>query len=278
MYRYAHLRHAAALVPVLLLAQCASSAVSSVETDVAKSLISDDQEKQIGLEVKQELETKQHVRYLEDPVVTGYVRGVAGRILTFAMKDRPGLTWNVNVIDDPKTVNAFATPGGFLYVYTGLLLAANNEAELAGVMGHESGHVVAHHSARQIVEANGLEAVTALALGENPGLLAQLAAAVATKGALLAHSRTEEDEADTYGARYAATAGYDPHALITFFEKLQALYGSTSGISTWLSDHPATDQRIAHIKAYIAEHGLKGSDLGAERFAPIKARLQARRP
>ena len=73
-------------------------------------------------------------------------------------RDRPEVNWQINVIDDSKTVNAFATPGGYLYVYSGLIMAADNEAELAGVMAHETGHVVARHSARQMVDAYGLSA------------------------------------------------------------------------------------------------------------------------
>ena len=206
----------------------------------------------------------------------GYVAGVAERVLVFARKERPGITWTVRVIDEPKTINAFATPGGYLYVYTGLLLLAENEAELAGVMGHESGHVVARHSARNMIDSYGLQAVAALALGKNPGLLAELAATVAAGGALLAHSRTDEDEADEFGARYASMASYDPHGLVTFFDRLRAKVGDTSGITTWLSDHPSTADRIGHINAFIIDRELYGKDLGLTRFNPIQQRIAAR--
>lgn len=267
---------ACTLTPLAALStSCASaaSAYRSAETTAAKLLISTEQESQLGLQVKQELEQKQNVKYLADPVVVNYVREVAGRVLEFAKKDRADVKWEVNVIDDPKTVNAFATPGGYLYVYTGLLQLADNEAELAGVMGHEAGHVVARHSARQMVNAYGLEAVTSMALGKNPNLLAQLGATVAAKGALLAHSRSDEDEADEYGARYSSQAGYDPHGITTFFEKLKATEGSTSKIMVWLSDHPATADRISRIKRYITEKGLGGSDLGQQRFEAVRRRL-----
>lgn len=257
---------------------CATSELSKAETVAAKIFISDEQEKQIGLQVAAELEQKQKIRYLDDQVVSDYVRGVAERILASARRDRPGVEWQVHVIDDAKTVNAFATPGGFVYVYTGLLLAAADESELAGVLAHESGHVVARHSARQIVDAYGLEAVTALALGKNPGLLGKLASTIAVKGALLAHSRSEESEADEYGARYTSAAGCDPHGLVRFFEKLMAKEGHAPAVLTWLSDHPATTDRIARVNRYIDEHKLDGHDRGEERFAPIKQRLEARAP
>ena len=255
------------------LAACSSAQRASLETAAAKALVSDDEEKQLGLQVKQELEQQQHVKYLSDPAVNSYVQGVINRILPSAKKDRPNQNWELHVIDDMKTVNAFATPGGYIYVYSGLLAEAGNEAELAGVLSHESGHVVARHSARQMVDAYGLEAVLGLALGKNPGLVQQLATGVAAKGAMLANSRSDETEADEYGARYASAAGYDPHGLVTFFQKLLKQQGSESKLLTFLSDHPATSDRIQHIEAFIRENHLSGSDLGAERLAPIKQRL-----
>lgn len=254
---------------------CATIGLGGVETAAANAMVSDDQESQLGLQVKSDLETKEGIKYVADAQVAEYVRGVANKILVHAQKDRETVKWTVNVIDDPKTVNAFATPGGYLYVYTGLLLLADNEAQLAGVMGHEAGHVVARHSARQMVNQFGLQAVASLALGQNPGLLSQLGAAVVAKGTMLAHSRSHEDEADEYGARYASLAGYDPRALSTFFDKLRQKMGDTSGISTWLSDHPSSADRIAHIEAYSKQNGLNGKDIGADRFAAIKAKVAA---
>lgn len=246
---------------------------AKVETAAAKLLISDEQETQLGLQVREQLK-QQHVKFLEDPQVVQYVTGVANRITGLASKDRPDVKWQVSVIDDPKTVNAFATPGGFIYVYTGLLAAADNEAELAGVLAHECGHVVARHSARQLVDAYGLEAIAALALGKNPGLASQLGAKVASSGLMLANSRSDEAEADTYGVRYASAAGYDPHGLVSFFQKLQSKEGKTPALLSFLSDHPATAERIAATQRYIADNHLTGSDLGADRLAPIKKHLE----
>jgi len=168
------------LATVAAAASCATSTTRSVETDVAKALISPEQENQLGLQLKTELDTKQGIVYLNDPTVVAYVRGVADKVIAFGRKDRPEVTWQVFVIDDRKTVNAFATPGGYLYVYRGLLETAQNEAELAGVMAHETGHVVARHAARSLVASYGLEAVAGLAAGNNPGLAAQLATAIAS--------------------------------------------------------------------------------------------------
>ena len=251
--------NAAIALAIVTSSGCTHQQRAGAETAVAKALISDEQENQIGQQVKQDLEQKEHVKYIEDAEVVSFVKGITDKVLPLAEKDRPGVKWDVKVIDDPKTVNAFATPGGHLYVYSGLLMAADNPSEVTGVLSHEAGHVVARHSARQMVDAFGLQAVTALALGKNPGLASQVAAGVAGKGAMLANSREDETEADEYGARYASSAGYDPNGLITFFQKLQKQEGKSPQIMKFLSDHPATPDRISHLEKYIADHHLSGS-------------------
>jgi predicted Zn-dependent protease len=253
---------------------CATVKRANVGRTAAALFISDQQEAQLGQQVKTELETKEKIKYLEDPVVVEYVRTVSTRLLQQANKDRANVPWKVNVIDDPKTVNAFATPGGYLYVYTGLLLAADNEAELAGVMGHEAGHVVGRHSAQALMLQYGEQAVIEAALGKNANMVAQLAANLAGTGAGLAFSRGNETEADELGAKYMSAVGYDPHALMTFFGKLAAQEGKTPGVLKWLSTHPPSAERVVHLNAFISQRGLTGSDLGADRLAPIKQRLR----
>jgi beta-barrel assembly-enhancing protease len=249
----------------------------AVETGAAAILVSDEQEGQLGLQVKDEL-TKQGVKYLNDPQVLGYVQSMATPILRAAEEVRPGVKWQLAVIDDPKTVNAFATPGGYLYVYTGLLMAAENEAELAGVMAHEAGHVAGRHSARQLVNAYGLQAIASMALGKDPGLLQQVGAAIVGNGAMLAHSRADETEADEMGATFSAKAGYDPKGLSSFFGKLMKGQGSTPKVLTWLSTHPATDERVQHVNEYIAEHRLSGSKVQSNEFLAVKQKLGATSP
>src|SRR4051812_41816014 len=252
---------------------CSTVTTRSVETDVAKALITTDQENQIGLQLKGDLEQKQGIVYLNDPDTVAYVRGVADKVIQMGKKDRPEVNWQVYVIDDRKTVNAFATPGGFLYVYRGLLEMAQNEAELAGVMAHETGHVVARHAARSLVAAYGLDAVVAMAVGNNPGLVAQLGTGIATKGLMLAHSREDETEADEYGARYAGAAGYDPHGLVTFFQRLMQQSGDAKGVLAYLSDHPATSDRIEHVNAFIAQQAIPGSALNVDEYGRVRQRL-----
>jgi predicted Zn-dependent protease len=268
----------APLGALFLLASCATPTARNAELGLAKALVSSDQENQIGAQVKSELEQKQRVTYLDDATVVNYVRGVANRVIAVGKNDRNDVEWQVNVIDDPKTVNAFATPGGYLYVYTGLLAAADDEAELAGVMAHETGHVVARHSARNLITAYGLEAISTLADGRNPGLLTALATSIGANGLMLAHSRSDETEADELGARYASAAGYDPHALVDFFHTLEAKQGDTPGVMAYFSDHPATADRITHLEQFIAKNNLGGSQRSKNVFAPMKQRVLAHAP
>lgn len=245
-------------VPSLLaLPACNTAAGVKTETALAKALISDDQEKQIGQQVHAQLD-QQGVKYVTDPAVTGYVERVAAPVLAVAAKQRGNMDWHVHVIDDPKQVNAFATPGGHMYIYTALLKNLKTENELAGVLSHEASHVILRHSARAMVDQFGLEALTQLALGKNPGLVAKIAAQAVGTGSMLAHSRAEESEADLNGAQVAVSAGYDPRGLSSFLHQLLAMQGKTPQVLKFLSDHPASEDRIAALDQTITSHGWSG--------------------
>ena len=272
------------LTAASLAVACTPLQVQQTETAISTALVSDADEVALGTKIHEQLEHggegQAPIKYVTDPQVVSYVEGLVNKLAVFAKKDRSS-DFHMHVINDPKTVNAFATPGGHLYVYTGLLLSSDNEAELVGVLGHEMGHVVAHHAARTLVETFGMQTVLGLAVGKDPTMLAQVAggvAGLAGQGVLLAHSRSDENEADGYAVKYAAEAGYDPHGIASFFQKLLKLQGNTPRLLTWLQTHPATADRIAHVDAVIARDGLKGTDLGAERLAPIKQRLSASAP
>ena len=263
-----------ALLAAALAAGCASSPLRDrVETSAAKALIPPEQAKQIGLQVQAELQ-KQGVRFVSDPTVDGWVAKVAEPLFAVARKARPDLgDWRVHVIDDPKTVNAFATTGGDLYVYSGLVLLADDGAELGGVLGHEIGHVALYHVQRQMVDALGLEALTALALGKSPGVATQIAAGVGGKAAMLANSRGDEKQADEWGAIHANEAGYDPRGLVRFFKKLEAQEGHTSQALGWLSDHPATPSRVQDVENLIREKSLRATGQGPPGLDAVKAAL-----
>ena len=255
-----------------LICNCSlTSQLPEAELAVAKALVSDEQEKQLALQIHQELE-KDGIKLSKDPVLTKYADGLLQQLLPHAKKDRD-TDWHVHVVEDPKVVNAFATPGGHLYLYTGLLLAADNESEVVGVLAHEVGHVVRRHSARQLVAQYGLQTVGAVALGNDPNMLAQIGAAVVANGAILAHSRADEHEADSYGIRYAAQAGYDPRGIAMFFRKLPAKNGTLNKILTYTQTHPASADRIERVNQQIARERLAGAKVGDTELKAIKQHL-----
>src|SRR5512138_943666 len=244
-----------------------------VELSAAKALISPEQERQIGEQVKAELQ-KEGVQFVQDGTVDNWVGRLAAPLLDVARKARPDVKdWKVHVINDPKTVNAFATTGGDLYVYSGLVLLADDGAEIADVLGHEIGHVALYHVQRQMVDAVGLEALAALALGKNPGVASQLVAGVGGKMAMLANGRGDEKQADDWGAVHANEAGYDPTGLVRFFEKMQAQEGHTPQALGWLSDHPTTPSRIQDVASLIREKDLHASGKGPGGLDAVKAAL-----
>lgn len=252
-------------------AGCTLTQRRDTEKVIAQTLISDDQEFQLGLQVHEQLK-KDNTKFLENPTVEIYVESLARKLIAQANTERK-LEWKWFVIDEPNTINAFATPGGRIYVYTGLLLAAESEAEVVGVLGHEIGHVVGRHSARQLVAAKGLETVVNMALGKDQNEIIALTAGLAGKGAQLAYGRDMELESDQYGARYASGAGYDPRGLATFFEKLKAKYGDTGPVMTFFSTHPANSDRINQVTALIAAENLKGTELGVASLKQVQAAL-----
>src|SRR5262245_46163363 len=254
-----------------LAAGCTHEHRVNAETAAAKALISDEQSEAIGKQVHAEL-LEQGVRFTSDSVVQDYVDDVAGRILYHAEQDRPNIHYHVHVIDDPNTVNAFATPGGHIYLFSGLILSAANEAEMAGVIAHEAGHVVGRHVERQMVNSYGLQALTAIALGENPSEIQQISATLAGTGLLRAHSRSEEIEADEYGVRFMSMAGYDPEALISFFRTLekQSEGGRPPRVLAWLQTHPTEQRRIENLEEYIKENDLRGARRGDARHEEIR--------
>lgn len=255
---------------------CAGSeALGAGARTLAKALVSDEDEARLGAQLHDELLNKEHVKLLDDPDVTGYLEGITRPIFEQAKRDRPGVSWTLYVVDDPATVNAFSAPGGGLYVYSGLLAAAHDDSEVAGVLGHETGHEVLHHVAEKLVAAAGLDALASVALGNDPPALEKIAAGLLGKTALLAFSRDEERQADEYGVRVASAAGYNPYGLVTFFETLQKSEGDRPGALAFLSDHPLTPDRIADVTRLIKQEHLPNTDVAPkdERLREIQSRL-----
>jgi predicted Zn-dependent protease len=176
---------------------------------------------------------------------------------------------------DTDDVNAFAIPGGWLYVNRGLIEAAGTEAELAGVLGHEIGHVVGKHSARQLSQQYGISILAGIALGQNPNMVAELAANIAATGALMKHSRDMEAEADAYGVQEVWDAGLNPAGLATFFEKLEEMRGGAgaSSIEKFFSTHPEPGARAAEVRARAARMPPKQLRDDSPRFHAVQKRV-----
>lgn len=236
--------------------------------------VSLDKEIAIGQQVAAQFE--QTARLIEDPVVSEYVDRVGQNIVKHSDAKVP---FHIKVVDTDE-VNAFAFPGGYFYVNKGLILAADNEAELAGVMAHEISHVCARHATERMSKAQYLQiaAIPALFIG---GYWTQMAIqnglGLGINLELLGITRDSEKEADQLGIQYLWNSGYDPNAFVSFFEKLQEQEKSKPGkLAGFFRTHPYTENRIA--ASLDEERYLPEKDnyiINTSEFNRVKSRLQA---
>jgi predicted Zn-dependent protease len=214
------------------------------------SLVSESQEIQMGQQAAQQVE--QSIGFVDDPELQAYVANIGKRMA--AKSERPNLPWEFHVVND-AAVNAFALPGGFIYVTRGLLAHMNSEAELASVLGHEIGHVTARHSVQQISKAQ----LATLGLGIGSILSSDVAqyAGIASQGLqvlFLKYGRDAETQADDLGFRYALGLNYDVREMANVFQTLNraSQLGATGGrLPEWLSTHPDPENRVAKTEARL---------------------------
>ena len=209
-------------------------------------------EKEVRLGREAAAEVDRQAKFVDDPMITEYVNRVGQNIVLHSDSKVP---FTIKVIDSDE-VNAFALPGGFFYVNKGLLLAADNEAELAGVMAHEIAHVAARHAVENQTKASLLEYAAiggSIFLGGIPGMIYQNTAGIGLLGIFMKFSRSAEEEADKLGVQYMYAAGYDPSAMATMFEKLEAKNKKKPGfIARAFATHPAPPDRRATALALAA--------------------------
>jgi predicted Zn-dependent protease len=233
-------------------------------------------EKEIAMGKQLAAEVERTVKLINDPMVTEYVNRVGQNLVRNSDAKVPFI---IKVIDSDE-VNAFALPGGFFYVNSGLILAADEESELAGVMAHEIAHVAARHGTEQYTKAQlmNLATIPLIFVGGGLGYGLSQAAGFLIPLQFLQFSRSAEREADFLGMQYAYKAGYDPTAFISFFEKVQAQEKCKPGtLSKLFSTHPPTADRIAKAQQEM-ETILPDRPqyvLNTSEFAAVKARLQA---
>lgn len=218
---------------------------------VGKRLVSVEQENQLGAQMAAEL--VREVRLVRDPAVQERIAAL-GRQLVAASGDVPaGMQLRFAVIDAPDVVNAIALPGGYIFVFSGLLRVAQSEAEVAGVLAHEIAHVVERHVAAQLVTAYGIQSLRELLLGNDRSLIGVAIGDLATRGAFGAFSRTAEREADRLAIRTLIRAGHDPRGYVTFFERLAKGNGRSGAFARFVSSHPDPAERAARARALIRE-------------------------
>lgn len=215
--------------------------------------------------------------------VRSYVSGIGRNILNSSslIQYKTVFPYKFDVIKDDSTVNAFCIPGGYIYIYTGLIKFLDNEAALAGVMAHEIAHAERRHMTQRLTSYYGVSTVLSLVLGSNPNQFAEIAANLFVGLGFLANSRSDETEADDYSMKYLRTSQYYPGSIIFFFNKIreeERRKGTTpGGLERLLATHPLAQDRIDNVMENLRTMSPRPDStkgLFPERYQEIKAKLQ----
>jgi beta-barrel assembly-enhancing protease len=264
----------------VLLAAGAAWAQGPTQFHPGFNLFSKQQDVQLGQENAAQVRAK--MRVIRHPVLTDYVNKVGRRLVASREAQESGFPFTFEVVADP-TINAFALPGGPMFINTGLLRAVDNEAQLAGVMGHEMSHVILRHGTNQASKSRLIELPAVLgsqvAGGSLVGQLTQLGIGLGANSVLLKFSRTAESQADLMGSHLMAEAGYDPMEMARFFEKLNQQGGGRT--IQFLSDHPNPDNREKAIEAEVRrlpqqQYAYESGDF--QRMKAVIARVKEPKP
>jgi predicted Zn-dependent protease len=258
-----------AIVAGLLAGACATNPATGTKEF---SLMSESQE--IALGQQMDVQVRQEMGLYNDPELQRYVEHVGLRLARAS--ERPNLPWHFAIVDEPA-VNAFALPGGYIYLTRGMLPFLDNEAQLAGVLGHEIGHVTARHSAQQYTKATsasvGLTLLSIFVPESRPfGGLAESGLGLL----FLKHGRDDERQADSLGVQYAARTGWDPKGVAEMLHTLARLdeaSGSNKGVPNWLSTHPAPADRVQEVQSTVQEASAKIPGAGAVNEAEYLTRV-----
>jgi predicted Zn-dependent protease len=256
------------VIPALLLSASTAGA--------ALNLISVRDEIALGRQAQQQV--RRQVPALRDSVVTNYVRTIGRRIAVRA--DGPKYPYTFDVAND-RTINAFALPGGPIWIHRGAIDAAQTEAQLAGVIAHEVAHIANRHAAEQITKGSianvGLGILDALLGTGTASQIARLGAGVAAQATMMKFSRDDEREADSKALQYMKRAGYDPRGMVEFLRVLRARQGRDPGsVQTFFASHPAPAERIRRLEQQSNQLG--GGRRTSSGFQQVQTRLDRLAP
>ncbi len=268
---------------VFLLSILISSAV--FQSCEQSNIFSDKDDVELGEQFDKEIKANPN----EFPMLEGhqdikdYIKGMGTEILASPkIKKRNIYPYTFQVVND-TIVNAFCTPGGFVYIYTGLMKFVDNEATLAGVVGHEIAHAERRHVTQRLTAYYGVSALLGFILGGNPSVLAEVAANLFVGLAFLKNSRDDETEADYYSIQYLKTTKWYPGGITFFFDKIkeeQRQKGSTPGdLDRLLSTHPLPADRISFVNKELSRMSPKPdptSGLYTDEYQKIKAKVPSR--
>ena len=237
--------------PIILLICIVLPLLHSCDKNDNFNLFSANDDLALGQQVAQQIASQPSMYPVLDPVnypeAYAYLDMLVGRILNSGeVTYRNEFAWDVHIIENDSILNAFAAPGGYIYVYTGLIKYLDTEDHLAGVLGHEIAHADLRHASRQLQASYGISLLLSIALGEDPGAMEQIVGQIAGTLAGLKYSREYEREADVRSVRYLAATGYACNGAAGFFNRLKS-EGKCNANIVWLSTHPDPCQRIESI-------------------------------
>lgn len=239
------------------------------------NIFSIEDDKNLGLQTKQQIEADPAQFPILDPATNvaayAYINSLRDDILAGGqVTHKDDFLWEVKIIKDDAVQNAFCTPGGYIYVYTGLIKYLDNKSSLAGVMGHEMAHADKRHSTNQMTKQYGVQTLLDVLLGKNQGLLSQIGSELVA----LKFSRSDESQADEYSVKYLCPTKYQADGAANFFQKIIDM--GSSNPPEFLSTHPNPDNRVKDLHDHAAEGGCTSTITSTENesdYAAFKALL-----
>lgn len=234
--------------------------------------ISDD--RKLGAQVAAEIANKPAeypvLDSAQNPAVYQYLYAIRNQILNsgkIVYKD--DFSWRLKIIKDDSTLNAFCTPGGYIYVYTGIIKYLDSKDQFAGVLGHEMAHADRRHTSRSMQAQYGVEILLNVILGKDNAMISEIASGIYQ----LQNSKEHEKEADEYSVKYLCPTSYNAAGAAGFFSKLEASGIECGGIQQFFSTHPCPDNRIANINAQKVSEGCTGTGTFDADYASFKAMI-----